>query len=405
MKDQKGGMNRRTFLRAAGGGASVALATGLSGNLLAADGSEEKPAMKVPTRIFGKSGVPVSILSLGGIDWTTNQNLLRMGFQMGATLLDTSDRYENGKSEIGIGQYFEKFPEDREKAFICTKASEKYTPELFSAAVDSALNNMHTDYLDLFLLSAVDSPDKLTPALRKVVDQKKKEGKINLFGFSTHRNIADMTTTAAELGWIDAIMLSYNYVTMKKDEVKRGVDACANAGIGLIAIKTQAKTPDTKETPEELKAISHFLEKGYTLEQAKLKAVWSDERIAAICSNISNVTILKDNVAAAIDKVNLSSADIKMLDLLAKAVCNDYCQGCGKCMAAMGAETRIPDVMRYMMYFNSYHETDRARALYRELPAAFRHRLASMDFSPAESACPHNLKIGKVMRKASAILA
>jgi predicted aldo/keto reductase-like oxidoreductase len=95
----------------------------------------------------------------------------------------------------------------------------------------------------------------------------------------------------------------------------------------------------------------------------------------------------------------------RVLGTLAAAECGFYCQGCGKCLVAMGDETRIPEVMRYMMYHNSYHETDRARVLYRELPAAFRNRLASMDFTPAESACPHNLKIGEVMRKASTILA
>jgi predicted aldo/keto reductase-like oxidoreductase len=187
--------------------------------------------------------------------------------------------------------------------------------------------------------------------------------------------------------------------------VQKQIDACAKAGIGLIAIKTQGKTPDAVETPEALAATKHFMDKGYTLEQAKIKAVWSDERIAAICSNVSNVTILKDNAAAAADKVTLSAGDHNVLSGLAAAECNFYCQGCGKCMSAMNAEARIPDIMRYMMYFNSYHETDRARALFRQLPAGFRSRLASMDFSPAESVCPHNLKIGEVMRRASVTLA
>ncbi len=99
MKDQKTGMDRRTFLKTTSvGSASMALATGLPGTLLAADSGKDSSQLTVPTRTFGKSGLPVSILSLGGIDWTTNQNLLRMGIKMGATLLDTSDRYENGKS-------------------------------------------------------------------------------------------------------------------------------------------------------------------------------------------------------------------------------------------------------------------------------------------------------------------
>ena len=79
--------------------------------------------------------------------------------------------------------------------------------------------------------------------------------------------------------------------------------------------------------------------------------------------------------------ITLSSDDHRMLGRLARAECDHYCQGCGKCMGAMGAvmaDARIPDVMRYMMYHNSYHESDRARALFRELPETFRSSLASI---------------------------
>jgi predicted aldo/keto reductase-like oxidoreductase len=405
MKNENTGMNRRTFLRNTGvGGAAVALSAGIAGNLIAAEGTKSSAKSVVPTRTFGKSGVPVSMLSFGGIDWTVNQNLLRMGLNMGVTFWDTADNYQNGKTDIGIGQYLEKKPEDREKLFICTKAMMKDTPEQFSASLDTSLQNMKTDYVDAFLYHNVNSPDKLTPEIQKWAEQKKKEGKIKLFGFSTHSKSEEILKHAASLGWIDAIMLTYNYVLMNKDEMKRGVDACAKAGIGLIAIKSQAKIPDITETPEELGALNHFMEKGCTLEQAKLKAVWSDERIATICSNITNLTILKDNVAAATDNVSLSSRDFEVLNRLAAATCRHYCQGCGKCMAAMENKAPISDIMRYMMYYNSYGNRDLARSLYGRLPGKLRASLSSMDFTPAESVCPHGMKVGSIMRKASTLL-
>jgi hypothetical protein len=45
---------------------------------------------------------------------------------------------------------------------------------------------------------------------------------------------------AARLGWIDGIMLSYNYRLMVTDKMRRAVDACAKAEIGWTAMKTQA---------------------------------------------------------------------------------------------------------------------------------------------------------------------
>ena len=405
METEKNSMDRRTFLKATGvGGASLALSAGLSGNILAAENAQDSTSKEMPTRVLGKSGIPVSILSLGGIDWTTNQNLLRMGFNMGATLWDTSDRYENGKSEIGIGQYFSKYPEDRKKVFICTKASEKSEPQQVSDAIDQSLERMQTDYLDLFLLTGMRGLENLPSGVKTMVEKKKKEGKIKLFGFSTHLGNDQIVAQSIAMGWIDALMLTYNYILMQKDDVKRDIEACAKAGIGLIAIKSQGKTPDAKETPQSLEATKHFMDKGYTLEQAKIKAVWSDERIASICSNINNFTILKDNVAAATDNVNLSSRDLGVLKMLADSERGHYCQGCGKCISVMSAENRVPDIMRYMMYYNSYGDRDRARNLFRELPLTLRNSLASRDYSSAESVCPNGIQIGKIMREAARIL-
>ena len=70
----------------------------------------------------------------------------------------------------------------------------------------------------------------------------------------------------------------------------------------------------------------------------------------------------------------------------------------------MGAENRIPDVMRYMMYYNSYGEKGHARRQFAELPEAVRKALASRDYSAAESLCPQGIKIGAVMRDAVRIL-
>jgi predicted aldo/keto reductase-like oxidoreductase len=119
---------------------------------------------------------------------------------------------------------------------------------------------------------------------------------------------------------------------------------------------------------------------------------------------MKTLTVLKSNVAAATDRVQLSSGDMDMLYRFAQANCGTYCEGCLNCESAMVTESPIHDIMRYMMYYNSYDERDEARRLFRELPLSIRNRLASMDYSFAEAACPRNIKIGKIMREAVNIL-
>ena len=122
MSDRKKDLSRRDFLRAAG-------AAGI-GSLLAPTGSfaaelAERTAKHpvVPTRPFGKTGVDVSVLSSGGIfDITSNQLVLHQALEWGVTYWDTATSYVGGKSEIGIGKYFEKHPEARKKVFLVTKS-------------------------------------------------------------------------------------------------------------------------------------------------------------------------------------------------------------------------------------------------------------------------------------------
>ena len=397
-------MDRRTFLKTAGmGGASLAVSTGLTGKLPAVETDSSFKSM--PKRILGKTGVSVSILGMGGsIDSSGYQLLLRMGLNMGINYWDSSYNYGNGKNEQVIGQFFSKYPEERKKVFQVTKASRTTEPEGMTKQLNISLKRMQTDYVDLYLMHMLQDPGLLTPEIKAWVEQRKKEGKIRFFGFSCHANMARMLMRASALGWIDAVMSSYNYQLMNDDDINRGIDACTKANIGLIAMKIQGERIRTSDSPEDFAVINHFINKGYTLQQARHKAVWEDERITASLSEMTNLTMIKENVAAATDGVRLSYIDREMLNRHAQNNRKFYCQGCLNCESVMGRESGIPDILRYMMYHNSYGKTDYARRLFRELPETVRNSLASRDYSAAERACPHNIEIGKAMREAGRIL-
>jgi len=400
----KENMDRRTFLKTAGmGGASLAVSAGLTGKLPAAE--IDRSLKSMPKRILGKTGVSVSILGMGGsIDSSGYHLLLRMGLNMGVNYWDSSYNYGNGKNEQVIGQFFSKYPEEREKVFQVTKASRTTEPKGMTRQLNISLERMQTDYIDLYLMHMLQDPGLLTPEIKAWVEQRKKEGKIRFFGFSCHANMARMLMRASSLGWIDAVMSSYNYQLMNDDDINRGIDACTKANIGIIAMKIQGERIRTSDSPEDFVIIDHFINKGYTLQQARHKAVWEDERITTCLSEMTNLTILKENVAAATDGARLSYIDREMLNRHAQNNRRFYCQGCLSCESVMGRESGIPDILRYMMYHNSYGKTDYARRLFRELPENVRNSLASRDYSPAERACPRNIEIGKAMREAGRIL-
>ncbi|MCX7624690.1 MAG: aldo/keto reductase, partial [Candidatus Sumerlaeaceae bacterium] len=80
----------------------------------------------VPKRKFGKIGVEVSILSLGGMfDIPNNQLMLKKALDWGVSYWDTADCYGNGQSEEGIGLLFYKMKDAFKQFFLVTKSDRR----------------------------------------------------------------------------------------------------------------------------------------------------------------------------------------------------------------------------------------------------------------------------------------
>jgi predicted aldo/keto reductase-like oxidoreductase len=211
-------------------------------------------------------------------------------------------------------------------------------PRRHERELEQSLQRLNTDYVDLFFVHSVGDIAELDDAKRAWAEKKKAEGKIRLFGFSTHYNMEACMLGAAKLGWIDAIMMSYNFRLMHRDEMKRAVAACAEAGIGLTAMKTQGGGSLKTGTRTEGEMVERLLQKGFTDAQAKLKMVWENPHIASICSEMPNMSILMANVAAALNRTQLTSGDRRRLRRYAHETRSDYCSGCTRiCEAAWTA--------------------------------------------------------------------
>ncbi len=416
MSKRRKDWSRREFLKTAGAAGVGSMLGSIRplANASVESHSETSDQLVVPTRPFGRTGVNVSILGLGGSgDLTSSQILLRQALKVGITYWDTAESYGRGRSEKAIGEHFARHPEDRKKVFLVTKSHSRDVGGL-SRSLDRSLIRMNTSHIDLYFVHKLRGIEELRPfdEFRGWVEKRKSEGKIRFFGFSTHSFMESSMIEAAELGWIDGIMMSYNYRLMHTDQMKKAVNACVKAGIGLTAMKTQAvpswgfigTVGEKSETASKL--TEHFLKKGFTPEQARLKAVWQNGNIASICSEMDNLTILMANVAAALDRTALSSKDMRLLEHYANETASTYCAGCAQmCESAVQGGVPINDVMRYLMYSRSYGDRDHARLFYNQISEKTRSRMASMDYSLAEQRCPQGMPIGRLMREAAEELA
>jgi predicted aldo/keto reductase-like oxidoreductase len=405
-RDKSGEPNRRDFLKRA---AAIGLGATVGGSSFwrprQALAQITLPSESNPRRPFGRSGIMVSSLSLGGMfDILTNRLMLAKALEWGINYWDTAEGYGRGRSEEGIGRWFTRSPDTRKQVFLVTKLSRRRGTD-FTPRLEKSLKRLHTDFVDLLFVHGIRGIDEMEPWLESWSKAMKKAGKIKLFGFSTHTNMEECLEGAAKLPWIDGIMFTYNYRLMHEPRMKAAVDACYRAGIGLTAMKTQGGGPIKSDSVSEFKMASRFMQKGFTEHQAKLMAVWEDRRIASICSQMPNLTIMASNAAAAVDQTRLSRSDRALLSKYAEETCGDYCAGCGRlCSEVLANRVPINDVMRCLMYFHSYQDLELARFTFETLPAQTRALLNQSDFSEAEKACPRNLPIGRLMREAATLL-
>ena len=417
MKENHNNIDRRNFLKAIGAAglgsvfASAKVKAGVNEpNVIASDAPKKEQESKfpqVPRRKLGKTGVEVPCLALG-TNRLDNQIILRNALEWGINYWDTANSYVGGNSELNIGKYLSKNQEARKNLFIVSKASRARTVKRVEERLQTSLKRMNTEYIDLYYgVHGLEEPEQLTNELKQWVKNAKKQKLIRFFGFSTHENMAQNLSAAAKLDWIDAIMTSYNFRLMQDDKIQAGVEACHKAGVGIIAMKTLGLRSDYKvETKEDKKLVGQFLQRGFTEIQANIKVVLEDERISSACVGMNTVGHLTSNAAAVIDNTKLSREDLDVLEQYAAATCSGYCAGCAYiCDSVLPDVPYVSDIMRYLMYYNSYGERKEARELFAQIPGKVRNKLLSIDYSPSEARCPQHLPIGKLVAEAVSRLA
>jgi hypothetical protein len=397
--------NRRNFLKTIGaaglGSVLTSKANADANEPNAAGEKQQSETPQVPMRKFGKSGPAVSALSLGAIQLTPdNPVILTSSLKWGVTYWDTAYGYTNGNSEICIGKFLAARPEMRKKLFIASKASHARGAAEVEGRLQESLKRMNTDYVDVYYgVHVLNDMSQLTEDLKPWAENAKKKGLIKYFGFSTHSNMAKNLFEASKLGWVDAILTTYNFRLTKDPLMQKAIDACDKAGIALTAMKTQKSVK--VESDEDRKLIEHFSAKGFTEGQAKIKAVFEDERFASINVGMNSVAYINENVAAVLDKTKLAQDDKDALAEYASATCGGYCAGCSHiCDAALGGAAHVNDVMRSLMYHNSYGDKQLAKQAFAMIPADARARLLTTDYQLAEQRCPQRMPIAKLVREA-----
>jgi uncharacterized protein len=397
MPQKKQDITRRQMLSqagVAGGGLVLASSLGVGPAAIAA------APVQVPRRVLGKTGETIPILAMGGalpLDPRFDPKLAEC-VKYGVNYFDQADCYSGGEGEPALGAFHTR-ANLRSKIWITTKSDDK-DPKGFEKTFHESLEKLKTDYVDMYYLHGLRKLDQLNDELKVVVERLRKQKKLRFFGFSCHDGtVAELLELAAKTPWVDSVMFRYNFHQYGNDKLNRGIDACVKSKVGLIAMKTQGSAVSFEPQWKKFEQTGKW-----NKYQAVMKAVWADERITSVVSDMDNMDKLRENIGAALDKTKLTATELEALHKYASATRSVTCDGCDHiCGAAIDAPVQIGPTLRYLMYHDVYGKSELAKDLYRKLPAEAR-QFAKVDFGAARAACPHGVDIAQWMKRAAEVL-
>lgn len=151
----------------------------------------------IPTRPFGKTGVQVSALALGGHhlgaakDEKSAIEIVHRAVDGGITFFDCCWEYNLGKSEDWLGKGLKGL---RDKAFLMTKVcTHGRDASLAMQMLEQSLRRLQTDHLDLWQIHGVsfqNDPELFSRpgGAMEALEKARKDGKVRFVGFTGHKD-------------------------------------------------------------------------------------------------------------------------------------------------------------------------------------------------------------------------
>ncbi|EPS35427.1 hypothetical protein H072_11177 [Dactylellina haptotyla CBS 200.50] len=206
-----------------------------------------------PTRRLGKTGPEVSMVGYGAMGLsigygTAKPDEVRLKvldevIASGCYFIDTSDIY--GDNEELLGKWFKLNPGLREKVFLATKFAifpvdpakgvfaTKNEPEYIKTAIESSLQKLGTDYVDLYYVHRVQKEQPIEIAMQ-ALKELKEAGKIRHIGLSEVS--AETIRRAHAVEPLAAVQLEYSPFALDIEEPERNIlNTCRELGISVVA--------------------------------------------------------------------------------------------------------------------------------------------------------------------------
>ena len=331
----------------------------------------------------------------GNIDEARAEALLLRAYEAGINYVDTAWPYHSGKSEPFVGKVMSKLP--RDSFYLATKLPIWAIDSLDKAReiFDTQLEHLHSEYVDDYLLHALDE-ERWEKCLKLgIVDflvEQKRLGRIRKLGFSFHAPYAVFNRIIDHRRW-DFCQIQLNYMDTEHQAGLQGLAYAEAKGIPCVIMEpvkggTLASLPEYASAP--LKAAAPQS----SIASWAFRYLAGFDNVRVILSGMSSEEQLEDNLGTFSPYIPLSDHEKVALDeaiAALKSRPNNGCTRCKYCMpCASGVE--IPRIFSIWNEYQRYQNDAMAAKDYKDIRPYGRAQCC-IRCGKCEAACPQKIKI------------
>ena len=258
---------------------------------------------------LGKTGIVVLQNAFGALpvqrdDMDTAVKILRRAYEGGMRFFDTARAYSDSEEKIGNA-----FAGIRDQIYIATTPMAK-TPEEFRNQLETSLQMLQTDYIDLYQFHCVDrcyGPGDGT-GMYECMLEAQKQGKIRHIGVTAHK--LEVAFDCVKSGLYETLQYPFSYLAAPR-EIEL-VKLCRETDTGFIAMKGLAGglITNSRAAMAYMTCFDNVL------------PIWGIQRETELeewLSYMEDTPEMDKEISAFIEK---EQQELK----------GDFCRGCGYCM-------------------------------------------------------------------------
>lgn len=314
----------------------------------------------IETSLLGFGCMRFPVTDNGKIDEPLAEQMMDRAIAAGVNYIDTAYPYHDGASETFVGKVLKKY--DRNSFYLATKLPCWKVNKLedVESIFNEQLTKLQTDYIDFYLLHALDRNrfhEMVELGCVKKLEELKAQGKVKYLGFSFHDCYDAFQEIVNYRDW-DFCQIQLNYMDAnEKEEFQqagmKGYHLTEEKGIPLV-IMEPVKGGSLAAFPEDITAKYRALDPDASVASFALRWVGSLSNVKVILSGMSTMEQVEDNIKTFTEFKPLSRKESETIDEIVELINSRIQNGCTGCRYCMPCPAGV-DIPRNFRIWNVYH--------------------------------------------------